>query len=151
MLSKISPLILLVATAGAIPTVLNPRADWVWDVRGFTSTCTAATCRYGFDISGQVGPRGEPSFDAKGCIGTSVQGEYKSCAVVGLDVPGDVRVQEFNSGREIGAIISVQYTFEKDGERTTYEGNNTVAHTNGGGSIGFSIVPIAKFGDPIKA
>ena len=116
MLSKLSPLLLIAATAStaaAVPQPITPRAAWVWSVRGFTSTCTAATCRYDFNISGPVGPRDEPSFDATGCIGTSVQGEYKSCSVVGIDVPGDVQVQEFNSGRDIGAIISVRYTFEK--------------------------------------
>lgn len=98
------------ASAVAIPTTSGP---WLWHLKGVTSTCTAATCRYGFDVSGPVGPNGEPSFDATGCVGTSVQGEYKSCSTVGLDVPGDVLSQEFNAGIDIGASISVRYTFEQ--------------------------------------
>jgi hypothetical protein len=31
--------------------------------------------------------------------------------VVGVDVPADVRTQEFNQGIDIGAIVSVQYAF----------------------------------------
>ncbi|KAF2194570.1 hypothetical protein K469DRAFT_617145 [Zopfia rhizophila CBS 207.26] len=152
MLSKISAFALLAATAAAVPAGANSRsAQYSWDVQGFTSTCTAATCRYDFNISGQTGPAGQPSFDATGCIGTSVQGEYKACSKVGIDVPGNVEVQEFNSGRDIGAIISVKYSFEQSGVRYTYTGNNTVAHTNGGGPIGFTIVPIEVYAVPVEA
>lgn len=112
MLSKLSLLILLSAAAAAAPaSTVEQTALWTWNVTRFTSTCTAATCRYDFNVSGAVGPDSQPSFDAYGCIGTSVQGEYKGCSTVGLDVPGNVLAQEFNSGRDVGAIISVQYTF----------------------------------------
>lgn len=112
MLSKLS-LALLATTAAAIPTALDARAPYAWDVRGFTSTCTAATCRYDFNVSGPAGPNKQPSFDAYGCEGTSVQGEYKPCTILGIDVPGNVKTQEFGSDRDAAAIISVQYTFEQ--------------------------------------
>jgi len=140
MLSKFSPLVLLSAAA-VVVAAPAPAAPWTWEVTRFTSTCTAATCRYDFNISGPVGPDKQPSFDAYGCDGTSVQGEYKPCTTVGLDVPGNVLAQEFNSGRDIGAIVSVQYTFLQNGISYTYTGNNTVAHTNGGEPFNFAIVP----------
>jgi hypothetical protein len=96
------------ATAAAIP---SDSAPWLWHLTGATSTCTAATCRYSFDVSAPAGPAGEPPFTATGCFGTSVQGDYKSCSVVGVDVPGDVLSQEFNAGIDIGAALSVRYTF----------------------------------------
>jgi hypothetical protein len=109
MLSKISILTFLAAGASAAPTSCD--APWTWEVTGFSSVCTAATCRYSFNVSGPAGPSGQPSFDAKFCSGTSVQGGYESCGTVGVDVPGDVQTQEFNQGFDIGAIIGVQYTF----------------------------------------
>jgi hypothetical protein len=108
MLSQISILALLGA-ASAAPTSCT--APWTWDVTDFSSVCSAATCRYSFNVSAPVGPSGQPAFDAKFCSGNSVQGGYKSCGVVGIDVPGDVQTQEFNQGIDIGAIIGVQYTF----------------------------------------
>jgi hypothetical protein len=113
MLGKTPALALLAATAAAAPTALESRATWTWDVRGFTSTCTAATCRYGFNVSGETGPDGQPAFDGLGCIGTSVQGGYKSCSTVGIDLPGDVTTEEFNKGIDVGAIISVKVSFEQ--------------------------------------
>ena len=114
MFYKLSALALLSSAATAAPASMASRdAPYSWDVTGFTSTCTAATCRYDFNISGAIGPAGQPSFDATGCFGTSVQGEYKACSTVGIDVPGNVEAQEFNSGRDIGAIISVKYSFER--------------------------------------
>jgi hypothetical protein len=112
MLSTISLVALLTASASAaaVPTTSAP---WLWHLTGATSVCTAATCHYSFDVSAPVGPAGEPSFTATGCYGTSVQGDYKSCATVGMDVPGDVLAQEFNHGIDIGAALSVRYTFEK--------------------------------------
>ncbi|KAF2789490.1 hypothetical protein K505DRAFT_253255 [Melanomma pulvis-pyrius CBS 109.77] len=142
MLSKLSTLILLSAAVAAVPArTVEQTIPWTWDVSQFTSTCTAATCRYDFNVSGAIGPDGQPSFNAYGCIGTSAHGEYKGCSTVGLDVLGNVLAQEFNSGRDIGAIISVQYTFLQDGLVYAYTGNNTVAHTNGGEPFGFTIVP----------
>jgi hypothetical protein len=114
MLSNITPLFLVAAAAfvTASPTPVGPVTDgWAWDVTRFTSTCTAATCRYDFNISGPVGPGGQPSFDAYGCDGTSVQGDYKGCSTVGLDVPGNVLAREYSLGMHGSAIISVQYTF----------------------------------------
>lgn len=101
--------------AGSVAAAAVPSAapQYSWSVQGFSSTCTAATCRYSFNVSGDLGPAGQPAFDATGCYGTSVQGEYKPCSTVGMDAPGKVEAQEFNSGRDIGAIISVQYTFEQ--------------------------------------
>jgi hypothetical protein len=112
MCSKISLLALLAASASAaaVPSTSAPR---LWHVTGATSVCTAATCRYGFNVSAPAGPSGEPPFTATGCYGTSVQGDYKSCATVSVDVPGDVLAQEFNAGIDIGAILSVRYTFEQ--------------------------------------
>jgi hypothetical protein len=104
MLSKISILALLGA-ASAAPT------SWTWGVTSFSSVCSAATCRYSFNVSAPAGPDGQPAFDAKFCSGTSVQGGYKSCGVVSIDVPGDVQTQEFNRGIDVGATIGVQYTF----------------------------------------
>jgi hypothetical protein len=105
MRSNISALALLAsgASAAVVP--------WIWDVTSFSSVCSAATCRYSFNVSAPTGPSGQPSFDASFCSGTSVQGGYKSCGVVGVDVPADVQTREFNQGIDIGAIISVQYTF----------------------------------------
>ena len=109
MFAKASAVVLFAASASAaaLPD------QYVWHLTGVTSTCTAATCRYGFDVSGPAGPSGQPPFDATGCIGNSVQGGYKSCSVVGMDVPGDALSQEFNAGIDIGASISVRYTFEQ--------------------------------------
>lgn len=112
MFSKVSALALLTTLAAAGTTSYEP-TPWTWQVHSFSSVCTAATCRYSFSVSGPVGPSGQPSFDASGCVGNSVQGGYKSCAVVGVDVPGDVQTQEFNHGIDIGASISVQYTFQQ--------------------------------------
>jgi hypothetical protein len=112
MFTKISALAFLATSvsAAAVPSNSGP---WLWHLTGATSTCTAATCRYGFNVSAPAGPAGEPPFTATGCIGTSVQGDYKSCSVVGVDVPGDVLSQEFNYGIDIGASLSVRYTFEQ--------------------------------------
>jgi hypothetical protein len=112
MFSKISILAILAssASAAAVPATSYP---WQWHLTGATSVCTAATCRYSFDVSAPAGPSGEPPFTATGCYGTSVQGDYKSCATVGVDVPGDVLAQEFNHGIDIGASLSVRYTFEQ--------------------------------------
>lgn len=96
------------ASAAALPSTSGP---WLWHLTRATSTCTAATCRYDFDVSAPFGPSGEPGFTATGCFGTSVQGEYKSCATVGVDVPGDVLAQEFNHGIDTDAGLSVRYTF----------------------------------------
>jgi hypothetical protein len=112
MLSKITPLFLVAAAAfvTAAPAPVDPAThEWAWEVTRFTSTCTAATCRYDFNISAPVGPDSQPSFDAYGCDGTSVQGDFKGCSTVGLDVPGNVLAKEYNLGKS--AIISVQYTF----------------------------------------
>jgi hypothetical protein len=109
MLSKVTALTFLAAGALAAPTSCD--APWTWNVQDFSSVCTAATCRYSFNVSAPAGPSSQPSFDASFCSGTSVQGGYKSCGVVGLDVPGDVQTQEFNHGIDIGASVSVQYTF----------------------------------------
>lgn len=112
MFSKTALIALLAATvsAAALPSQSTP---WVWHVTGATSTCTAATCRYSFDMSAPAGPAGEPGFTATGCYGTSVQGDFKSCATVGVDVPGDVLAEELNQGIDIGAIMKVRYTFEQ--------------------------------------
>lgn len=109
MLSKITAITLL--ATGASAAGVSCSAPWTWDVTGFSSVCTAATCRYSFNVSAPTGPSGQPSFDASFCSGTSVQGDYKSCGVVGVDVPGDVQTQEFNQGVDVGAIVSVRYTF----------------------------------------
>jgi hypothetical protein len=112
MFSKTALIALFAATASAAALPFQS-APWVWHVTGATSTCTAATCRYSFDVSAPAGPAGEPGFTATGCYGTSVQGDFKSCATVGVDVPGDVLAQELNQGIDIGAIMKVRYTFEQ--------------------------------------
>jgi hypothetical protein len=110
MLSKtfVIALVTASASAAALPSTPTP---WLWHVTGATSTCTAATCRYSFNVSAPAGPSGEPGFTATGCFGNSVQGDYKSCATVGIDVPGDVLAQEFNAGIDIGAALSVRFKF----------------------------------------
>jgi hypothetical protein len=70
-----------------------------------------------------------------------VQGGYKSCGVVGLDVPGDVQTQEFNQGIDIGAIVGVQYTFTQGEVKYTYTGKGVVAHTEQGPAVDFQIIP----------
>jgi hypothetical protein len=112
MFSKISILAILAASASAAAAPTNA-APWQWHLTGATSICTAATCRYSFDVSAPSGPSGQPPFTATGCYGTSVQGDFKSCATVGVDVPGDVLAQEFNQGIDIGSLLSVRYTFEQ--------------------------------------
>ncbi|OWY55925.1 hypothetical protein AALT_g11252 [Alternaria alternata] len=135
MRSSISALALLAssASAAAIP--------WIWDVTSFSSICSAATCRYSFNVSAPTGPSGQPSFDASFCSGTSVQGGYKACGVVGVNVPADVQTREFNQGIDIGAIVSVQYAFTEGEVRYTYTGNNSVAHTGLGLAVDFQIIP----------
>lgn len=99
------------ASAAAVPTYSAP---WVWHVSGATSACTgASSCQYSFSVSASAGPFGQPSFDASGCFGTSVQGGFKSCSVVGVDVPGDVLAQEINHGVDKDAEIDVRFTFEQ--------------------------------------
>jgi hypothetical protein len=110
MFSKISTLALIAASAVALPTDTAP---WVWSVKNYTSVCSAATCRYGFNVSAPAGPSGQPSFDATGCIGTSVQGDYKSCIAVGIASPGDVLSEQFNGGINVGANVSVRVVFEQ--------------------------------------
>ncbi|KAI4941717.1 hypothetical protein J4E91_010591 [Alternaria rosae] len=139
MLSKITALALLATSASA--AVLPRSADWTWDVVAFSSVCTASACRYSFNVSASAGPSGQPAFDAEFCSGTSLQGGYKSCGAVGIDVPGDVQTQEFNRGSDVGATVSVQYTFTQGEVRYTYTGNETVKHTGLGPSVNFSIVP----------
>ncbi|KAF2826114.1 hypothetical protein CC86DRAFT_292442 [Ophiobolus disseminans] len=148
MFTKVSALAFLAASASAA-AIPSEAAPWLWHLTGATSICTAATCRYGFNISAPAGPAGEPSFTATGCIGTSVQGVYKSCAVVGLDVPGDVLSQEFNHGVDIGAGLSVRYTFEKNGIKYTYTGTGPIAH--GGAPADLDIIPTEVFATPVEA
>ncbi|KAH7392938.1 hypothetical protein BKA66DRAFT_567664 [Pyrenochaeta sp. MPI-SDFR-AT-0127] len=151
MFSKISALALLAASVSSAPAgSCDAPAPWTWEVHGFSSVCTAATCRYSFNVSGPAGPSSQPPFDASGCTGTSVQGEYKSCAIVGVDVPGDVQTQEFNHGIDIGASISVQYTFEQNGVKYTYTGNNSVAHTGNGPAVEFTIIPTEVYAVPVE-
>ncbi|KAF1844796.1 uncharacterized protein K460DRAFT_98885 [Cucurbitaria berberidis CBS 394.84] len=152
MLSKISALALLAASVSAAPAgFCQAPAPWTWEIHGFSSVCTAATCRYSFNVSGPPGPSGQPSFDASGCAGTSVQSGFKSCSQVRVDVPGDVQAQEFNHGIDIGASISVQYTFEQNGVKYTYTGNNSVAHTGNGPAVEFTIIPTEVFAVPSEA
>lgn len=113
MLSKLSVLALLSTTVSVVSAGACELPPWTWQISGFSSVCTAATCRYSFNVSMPAGPTGQPSADASGCFGTSVQGGFKPCSVVGIDVPGDVQTQEYNHGIDIGASISVQYTFEQ--------------------------------------
>lgn len=113
MLSRTAILALFTATASAaaIPSESTP---WLWHVTGATSACTgASSCQYSFSVSAPAGPSGEPSFDATGCFGTSVQGGFKSCSIVGVDVPGDVLAQEINHGVDKDADIEVRFTFEQ--------------------------------------
>jgi hypothetical protein len=110
MFSKTFAIALLTASASAAALPAAPE-PWLWHLTGATSTCTAATCRYNFDVSAPAGPSGEPAFTATGCFGNSVQGDYKSCGTVGIDVPGDVLAQEFNAGIDIGAALSVKVKF----------------------------------------
>ncbi|KAL6707100.1 hypothetical protein ACN47E_004852 [Coniothyrium glycines] len=149
MLSKIAAFVLLAVGASAAPT--SSDAPWTWNIQGFSSVCTAATCRYSFNASAPIGPSGQPSFDASFCSGNSVQGGYKSCGEVGIDVPGDVQTQEFNHGIDIGASVSVQYTFTQNGIKYTYTGNNSVAHTGSGPAVDFTIIPTEVFAVPVKA
>ncbi|KAF2025287.1 hypothetical protein EK21DRAFT_104033 [Setomelanomma holmii] len=148
MFTKFSTLALIVAGVSAAAISTNS-APWLWHLTGATSTCTAATCRYDFNVSAPAGPVGQPGFNATGCIGTSVQGDYKSCSVVGLDVPGDVLSQEFNAGIDIGASLSVRYIFEQNGIQYTYTGNNSIAH--GGAPADFDIIPTVVFAIPVEA
>lgn len=108
MFYRISALAFLAASAAALPTDIAP---WVWNVKNYTSVCSAATCRYGFNVSAPTGPSGQPSFYATGCMGTSVQGDYKSCFAVGIDASGDVLSEQFNAGS--GANVSVRVVFEQ--------------------------------------
>jgi hypothetical protein len=112
MFTKASALALLAATAAAIPAAIDTRGEYAWEVKSFTSTCTAATCRYDFSISGPADAT-HPSFDASGCNGATGQNGYKPCSTLGIDVPGDVVTQEFNTPGGDNAIISVQFSFEK--------------------------------------
>jgi hypothetical protein len=110
MFSKVSTLTVLAASAAALPT---NTPSWVWSVKNYTSVCSAATCRYGFNVSAPAGPSGQPAFDATGCVGTSVQGDYKSCFAVEIDAPGDVLSEQFNAGIDVGATESVRVVFEQ--------------------------------------
>ena len=105
MRSSIAALALLAsgASAAAVP--------WIWDVTSFSSICSAATCRYSFNVAAPTGPSGQRSFDASFCSGASVQGGYKACGVVGVDVPADVQTRDFNRGIDVGAIVSVRCAF----------------------------------------
>ncbi|KAG9194924.1 hypothetical protein G6011_00044 [Alternaria panax] len=89
MFFQITALALLATSASA--TVI----PWTWSVTSFSSVCSAATCRYSFDLSAPTGPSGQPLFDAKFCSGTSVQGGYKPCGVVGIAVDRGVELDIF--------------------------------------------------------
>jgi hypothetical protein len=89
------------------------RRPWTWHLTGVTSTCATTTFRYDFNISAPAGPDDEPSFTAAGCIGTSVQGDYKSCVGLEVEGPGEVSSQEVNAGNGIGARFYVRYVSEQ--------------------------------------
>lgn len=98
--------------SSAIATTSCPAPDkYYWTVTGFTSTCTAATCRYDFNVSGATGPLSQPSFDAYGCDGETGASLFEPCATVGSDVPGNVRAKELNLGDR--ANVFVEFSFEQ--------------------------------------
>jgi hypothetical protein len=93
MLSKTIALALLSTATSAFPAPAE--SVYSWSVTKFTTHCSAATCFYGLNVSGPTGPSGEPSFTATGCTGQYPDDhDFKSCAVVGIDLPGDVQVLE---------------------------------------------------------
>ncbi|KAH7411881.1 hypothetical protein DE146DRAFT_257192 [Phaeosphaeria sp. MPI-PUGE-AT-0046c] len=148
MLSKTSLLALLTATASAA-AIPSESGTWIWHVTGATSVCTgASSCQYSFSVSAPAGPSGEPSFDATGCFGTSIQGGFKSCSVVGVDVPGDVLAQEINHGIDENADVEVRFTFEQNGIKYTYTGGHVIAH--GGARADFDITPGEVFAVPVE-
>ncbi|KAF2804164.1 uncharacterized protein BDZ99DRAFT_467541, partial [Mytilinidion resinicola] len=111
MLSKniLLSLAILATSTFAAPTA---RTDsYYWTVERFTSTCTAATCRYDFNVTGAVGPLNQPSFDAYGCDGESVPGVFEPCATLGIDVLGSVKIKELNLGDK--ANVFVEFSFEQ--------------------------------------
>ena len=112
MFSKTTIFALLTVSASAAALPADPDL-WLWHLTGATSICTAATCRYNFNISAPSGPNGQPGFSATGCYGTSVQGDLKSCDSIDIDAPGDVLAQEFDLGADIDAIWSVQFKFSE--------------------------------------
>ncbi|KAF2499035.1 hypothetical protein BU16DRAFT_523633 [Lophium mytilinum] len=105
MLSKtiLLSLAALATSALASPTV---RTDsYYWTVERFTSTCTAATCRYDFNVTGAYGPLSQPSFDAYGCDGETGPGTFEPCATLGIDVPGSVKTKELNLGDKANVFV----------------------------------------------
>ncbi|ORX95939.1 hypothetical protein BCR34DRAFT_525252 [Clohesyomyces aquaticus] len=151
MFSKLSALTVLATAATAIAAPAAAATDkYQWLVTGYTNTCTAATCYYGFNVSGETGPRGQPAFDATGCSGNTIPTTLKSCAVVGLDLPGDVETSEENLGIDVGANVFVKLSFHQEGVEYTYTGNQTVKPTFGG-PLEFYITPTVVTGVPDKA
>jgi hypothetical protein len=114
MLTKALTISLLAAILVTKPPLPSNRRPWIWHLTRVTSTCSAAACRYDFNISAPTGPDNEPSFASIGCIGTSsVQGDYKSCVGLDIEGPGEVFSQEVNAGNGVGARIYVRYVFEQ--------------------------------------
>ena len=147
MFSKTSIVALLAASASAAALPAAPDL-WLWHLTGATSICTAATCRYKFNVSAPAGPSDQPGFTAAGCYGTSVQGDFKSCDSVEIGARGDVLAQEFNLGVNTDAIWSVRFTFSVDDGRNGatywYTGNGTIAH--GGAPVDLYITPTEAWG-----
>lgn len=102
----------LVTTALALSAPETPADTYFWTVTGFQSTCTAATCYYGLNVTGETGPQGQPAFVATGCSGNSLPAEFRSCETIkGLTVLGTVETKEEDLGIDTGANVFVKFTF----------------------------------------
>lgn len=113
MFAKISAIALLAtavlsAPASAAESSNSPK-PYVWMISGFTSQCTPSECRYGFNVSAEAGPNGEPAFDDIGCIGNSLQGDFKPCSQIGIDLPGNVETDEKNLGDKANVFVQLKY------------------------------------------
>jgi hypothetical protein len=109
MLTTITSLFALTAAALAAPT---PTDEYSWTVHNLSNACSAATCRYDFNVSGEAGPNSAPSFTAIGCEGTNVQGEFKPCTQLGIDLPGEVTTKEESALGGKGVNVFVQFTYK---------------------------------------
>ncbi|KAF2113133.1 hypothetical protein BDV96DRAFT_689303 [Lophiotrema nucula] len=146
MVSKISVVALLAVAALAVPAPSTSSDRYVWTVSGYINVCTAATCYYVFNVTGEAGPSGAPSFDASGCSGNSLQYAFKSCATLGIDVPGDVTTDEKSLGNRANVFVKLAY--KKDGVAYTVTGNETTP--NGKDPRVFNIYPDAISAVPDK-
>ncbi|KAF2737812.1 hypothetical protein EJ04DRAFT_430350 [Polyplosphaeria fusca] len=126
MFSKVSAIFALTSVALAIPAPSTPTDKYFWTVHNLSNKCTAATCYYDFNVTAEAGPNSAPSFSAYGCEGTNVQGEFKPCTTLGIDIPGEVTTNEESAIGGTAFNVFVQFKYKAGNTQYIVTGNETV-------------------------